>query len=187
MNLSSSQQGCEALGAEQEAVRPYWNDFQCASSIPAGAPQLKDGAACDCDGTEGEQAGWRHRSCCCPGELQKASTLHLGCFPGLHPQTCETAIIHFEVINRWGVQRAFSCHSCSWKEELGNDFQQDNQILPASCCNVLVLQCHPECAVCGISSALMARTQGQGHFGRVVVVPLSGEQGAILPGSRNFP
>lgn len=186
MNLSSSQWGYEALSAAQEPVRPNWDDFQCTSSIPTGALQLEHGAACDCDGTEGEQAGWRHKSSCCPGELQKASTLHFCHFSGTHPQPCKPAITHFKVINCWDIQRPFSCHSCSWRQELGNEFQQDNQILPTSCCNVLVLLCHPGSPVCSVTSALMARTQGQCHFERAVVVPLSGQQGIILPRSRNF-
>lgn len=123
-------------------LRMHGDDFLRSSSIPAGALQLEHGAACDCDGTEGEKAGWRHRSSCCPGELQKAGTLHFCWFSGPHPQSYELAISHFKVTHCWDIQRPCSCHSCSWGQELGNEFQQDNQILPASCCNLLVLQCH---------------------------------------------
>lgn len=59
---AAASEGYEALSAAQEADRPYWDDFQCTYSIPAEALQLERGAACDCVGTEGEQAGWRHRS-----------------------------------------------------------------------------------------------------------------------------
>lgn len=111
--------------------------------------------------------------------------MHLCCFSGPHPQTCEPAITHVKVIHFWDNQRSFSCHSCTWRQEFGNEFQQDNKILPASCCNVLVLRCHPGSPVCGVTSALMARTQGQCHFERAEVVPLSGERSIILPGSRN--
>lgn len=43
------------------------------------------------------------------------------------------------IINCGDIQRPFSWHSFPWRQELGNEFQQDNPIIPAPCCNLIVL------------------------------------------------